>query len=177
MVLLSKFIIVSINSSSSSLQKYKFLEIIVFLETQTTNKRKKKQQEERKISSKGEEKNIQRSHELRDNSLSSIEIHRPNREIFNASVSVNHPPLPLERIHGEFALFVLPLSNADDISSMAEESERASDIFRHLLYHRPLPPPTKIFLAWFWMRHRSRGGGGSAAFVAGRYPLSTGPLL
>lgn len=33
--------------------------------------------------------NIQRSHESRDNSLSSIEIYRPNREIFNASVSAS----------------------------------------------------------------------------------------
>lgn len=51
---------------------------------------KRRGREERK---KEEERNIQRS---RDNSLSSIEIYRPNREIFNASVSASREPPPLE---------------------------------------------------------------------------------
>lgn len=166
-MLLSKFIIVSINSSSSSLQKYKFLEIIVFLEKKNpTNKQKKEE-------ATGGEKNLS----IFNDRTSCAIIPCLRLKFIDRIVRYLTRAFPWTTLLSPWSASTVnllslssPLSNADDISSMAEESERTSDIFRHLLYHRPLPPPTKIFLAWFWMRHRSRGRGWFGSFCS--WPVS-----
>lgn len=166
-MLLSKFIIVSINSSSSSLQKYKFLEIIVFLEKKNpTNKQKKEE-------ATGGEKNLS----IFNDRTSWVIIPCLRLKFIDRIVRYLTRAFPWTTLLSPWSASTVnllslssPLSNADDISSMAGESERASDIFRHLLYHRPLPPPTKIFLAWFWMRHRSRGRGWFGSFCS--WPVS-----
>lgn len=171
-MLLSKFIIVSINSSSSSLQKYKFLEIIVFLEKKNpTNKQKKEE-------ATGGEKNLSIFNDRTSCAIIPCLrlkfIDRIVRYLTRA-----FPPSSPPGAHPRWICSLCPPpSPTQMIFHLWRKRARERAIFFDIYFIIGLSPlPQRFFSRDFECATGRGGGGGSAAFVAGRYPLSTGPLL